>query len=129
MAVTALTVGYFGLATRSTIFVGFLVAVYSAAIVLRGLHARGEVELVINDPDASIRVVRAARALASELHILVRTRYLADVQLLESAGADAAIVEEAVAAEKMAQLVLERRCKTPVLDNGVNRTGADTAVK
>ena len=75
--------------------------------VLNLEHAR-ELAIVINDPDAVVRVVRSAKTLAPEVHILVRTRYLADVTLLELAGADTVVVEEASAAQEMSNRVLQR---------------------
>ena len=66
--------------------------------------------VVINDPDAVSRAVRAARRISPDLHIMVRTRYLADVPLLEEAGASLVVPEEAEAAQKIADRLISRRC-------------------
>lgn len=66
--------------------------------------------VVINDPDAVSRTVRAARQINPGLHIMVRTRYLADVPLLEAAGASLVVPEEAEAARVIAGRLISRRC-------------------
>lgn len=69
-----------------------------------------ELVVVINDPDAVTRAVSAARQVAPDLHIVVRTRYLADVPVLEEAGADLVVPEEAEAAREITSRLLDRRC-------------------
>jgi CPA2 family monovalent cation:H+ antiporter-2 len=50
--------------------------------------------IVISDPGAVLRIVRAARALNPELFIAVRVRYAGEVDLLRENGADEVIAEE-----------------------------------
>jgi CPA2 family monovalent cation:H+ antiporter-2 len=76
--------------------------------------------VVINDPDAVSRAVRAARQVSPDLHIMVRTRYLADVPLLEAAGASFVVPEEAEAAREIAGRLIARRCEVP--DSGSERS-------
>ena len=78
-----------------------------------GIDHAQELVVVINDPDAAMRVVRAARQAAPHLHIMVRTRYVGDVPLLEAAGADLIVPEEAEAARVMATHLVDRRCDMP----------------
>lgn len=70
-------------------------------------HAR-ELILVINDPDALMRAIKAARLLAPQLPILVRTRYLGDVKRLLEAGATRVVTEEVEAAAEITADVLSR---------------------
>lgn len=53
-----------------------------------------QVAVLLNDPDATLRAVRAARALAPGAVILARARYVADVPRLLAAGADEAAAQE-----------------------------------
>jgi CPA2 family monovalent cation:H+ antiporter-2 len=56
-------------------------------------HAR-QVVVLLNDPDATLRAVRAARTASPRAEILVRARYVADVPHLLAAGADEAVAQE-----------------------------------
>jgi CPA2 family monovalent cation:H+ antiporter-2 len=78
-----------------------------------GAHHAKELVLVINDPDAAARAVRAARREAPQLHIVVRTNYIAEVGPLKAAGADAVISAELEAAGEMGTYVLARHGATP----------------
>ena len=64
-----------------------------------GLHAAGAeralgVVVTIPDPDACRRVVRLARLRNPDVRILVRTRYVKEVETLRALGADEVIPEE-----------------------------------
>jgi CPA2 family monovalent cation:H+ antiporter-2 len=66
---------------------------------LEGLHAAGVgralgVVVTIPDPDACRRVVRLARMRNPDVRILVRTRYVKEVETLRALGADEVIPEE-----------------------------------
>ncbi|MDX1637267.1 MAG: cation:proton antiporter [Balneolaceae bacterium] len=50
--------------------------------------------IAINDPSASPRIIKAAHYQNPTLQIIVRTRYLTEVEMLENAGADIVIPEE-----------------------------------
>lgn len=50
--------------------------------------------IAISDPDGTRRIVRACRAQSETLHILVRTRYVAEVERLRALGANEVIPEE-----------------------------------
>lgn len=78
--------------------------------VLRKLGAERarELILVINDPSAVERSVKAARRISGSLHIVVRVRFLADVRPLLEAGASVAIPAEREAAAEVAAEVLRR---------------------
>jgi CPA2 family monovalent cation:H+ antiporter-2 len=56
-------------------------------------HARVAV-VVINDPAATRRIVARLRSLGPGLHIIARTRYLAEVETLHSLGANEVVPEE-----------------------------------
>ncbi len=64
-----------------------------------GLHAAGVeralgVVVTIPDPDACRRVVRLARTKNADVRVLVRTRYVKEVETLRALGADEVIPEE-----------------------------------
>jgi len=66
------------------------------AEVLRKLHiatARGLI-LAISDPQATRQAVQIARHENARLHIIVRTRYLTEIDVLRALGATAIIAEE-----------------------------------
>lgn len=65
-------------------------------------HAR-QLAIVVSDEPAVERAVRAARSLAPELSILVRTRWDSDVNALKEAGATEVISAEREGAQAMAQ--------------------------
>ena len=57
--------------------------------------------IVINDPGATERAVRVARNLAPTITIIVRTRYILDIDRLVKAGANEIIVAEIETASKL----------------------------
>jgi CPA2 family monovalent cation:H+ antiporter-2 len=69
--------------------------VTSRAILERaGAATARQVVALLNDPDATLRAVRAARLLAPGAVITARARYVADVPRLLHAGADEAVAQE-----------------------------------
>jgi CPA2 family monovalent cation:H+ antiporter-2 len=70
-------------------------------------HAR-ELVLVINDVDATIRAIRAARRLAADLHIFARVFYVADIERVVRAGATEVVAAELEAAAEVTRRLLER---------------------
>jgi len=62
--------------------------------------------IAINDPSATHRIVKQARYLNPTLEIMVRTRYIAEVENLEIAGADLVIPEELETTVRMFSEVL-----------------------
>jgi CPA2 family monovalent cation:H+ antiporter-2 len=75
-----------------------------------GIEYSNEVVLTINDPVAEERAVRAVRRASSEIHLVVRTRYVADVAFLTAAGANMIIPAEREAAISIVRQVLNRHC-------------------
>jgi CPA2 family monovalent cation:H+ antiporter-2 len=73
-----------------------------------GIHHAREMVVVINDPQAAQRAVLAARRAAPDLHIVVRARYLEDVQPFCEAGASRVVPEEIAAAVEVVVHVLQR---------------------
>ena len=68
-------------------------------------HALALVSMV-SDPDAALRMVKAARTIAPELPLVVRTRYRLEADRLRQAGATVAVAEELEASlEVVAQLL------------------------
>lgn len=50
--------------------------------------------IAINDPDANPRIIKLAKYLNPTIQIIVRTRYLAQAEAMEAAGADTVVPEE-----------------------------------
>ena len=73
-----------------------------------GIDCAAELVLLVNDPRAAEQAVSVARKLSSDLHIVVRTHYLLDINLIQNAGADAVIPAEREAAVAVASVVLSR---------------------
>jgi CPA2 family monovalent cation:H+ antiporter-2 len=59
-----------------------------------GIHQAKALVLAISDPATTRRATQIARQLNPKLHILVRTRYMADVEDLRKLGADEIVPEE-----------------------------------
>ncbi|MGC8718440.1 MAG: monovalent cation:proton antiporter-2 (CPA2) family protein [Thermodesulforhabdaceae bacterium] len=59
-----------------------------------GIKSARMLVIVISDPSAARRIVKIARAENKDLHILVRTRYVAEVEDLIKLGANEVIPEE-----------------------------------
>ncbi len=68
-------------------------------------RARGLV-LAINDPPALNRAIRTAREVNPELYILVRTRFLAELEYLAGLGADEIIPDELEASLQLSACLL-----------------------
>ncbi|MEA5443806.1 cation:proton antiporter [Cyanobium gracile] len=66
------------------------------APILELVHAEGAraIVVVIDDPGAARRIVEIARRVAPEAYILVRSRYLREVEPLMALGADEVIADE-----------------------------------
>jgi len=64
------------------------------ALRLAGIDKAVAVIVAISDPDGTRRIVRFARTLNANIHIIVRTRYVAEVERLRQLGADEIIPEE-----------------------------------
>lgn len=67
-----------------------------------------EIVLVINDPNAAERAAAAIRGVAPQVHVLVRARYLGDVDALMRAGASEVVPAELEAAVEVTARVLAR---------------------
>jgi CPA2 family monovalent cation:H+ antiporter-2 len=65
-----------------------------------------EFVIVINDPNAIERAVKAARIITSRVHIVVRTNYLLDINSLKAAGANEIIAGELETALEVVVLTL-----------------------
>jgi CPA2 family monovalent cation:H+ antiporter-2 len=74
-------------------------------------HAR-QVAVLLNDPDATLRAVRAARLAGPGAAIVARVRYVADVPRLLAAGADEAVAQELEASFAVIERVT-REMRTP----------------
>jgi CPA2 family monovalent cation:H+ antiporter-2 len=62
----------------------------------------------INDPSSLIRIVKAARALSSDLYILVRARFILEIDDVIAAGADEVIPDEIEASLQLSTTLLRR---------------------
>lgn len=80
-------------------------AAHPASLAAVGIARARALVGLLSDPDASLRMVKAARAAAPTLPIIVRTRYRREAERLEQAGATVAVAEEQEASlEVLAQL-------------------------
>ncbi len=82
----------------------------TAATVLEGVgikRARALV-LAINDPSALARAIRAGRELNPKVYILVRTRFVLEIDHLTSLGADEVIPDEVEASLQLSNILLRR---------------------
>jgi CPA2 family monovalent cation:H+ antiporter-2 len=78
-----------------------------------------QVAVLLNDPAATLRTVRAVRRLAPRIPILVRARYVADVPALLQAGATVAVAQEHEASLKIIGEVMKRaHLEAAALDDG-----------
>jgi CPA2 family monovalent cation:H+ antiporter-2 len=73
-----------------------------------GVTTAREIVLAINDIDATIRAIHAARRLAPALPVLVRAQYAADVHRLIKAGATEIIVAELEGSVEVTRRMLQR---------------------
>jgi CPA2 family monovalent cation:H+ antiporter-2 len=64
------------------------------ALRLAGIDDAVAVIIAISDPDGTRRIVRFCRTLNPNVHIIVRTRYVSEVERLRQLGADEVIPEE-----------------------------------
>jgi K+:H+ antiporter len=72
-----------------------------------GVARAAAVAVVISDPDASERAVRAVRSLTPDVPIITRTRYRLEAERLARAGATLAVAEELEASlEVLSQLLV-----------------------
>jgi monovalent cation:H+ antiporter-2, CPA2 family len=69
-------------------------ATQEAVLLSTGIKKARIITVVINDLTATRRIVELARRLAPKVHIIVRTRYVQEVQPLHELGADEVIPEE-----------------------------------
>jgi CPA2 family monovalent cation:H+ antiporter-2 len=81
-------------------------------VSLGARHAR-ELVIVINDPGASERAIRAARAVAPDLPVVVRAQYAIDVGRLVRAGATEVVTSELEASVEVTRRVLARHLVAP----------------
>jgi CPA2 family monovalent cation:H+ antiporter-2 len=65
-----------------------------SALELAGLEKAVAVIVAISDPDGTRRIVSFCRKMNHDVHIIVRTRYVAEVERLRLLGADEIIPEE-----------------------------------
>jgi CPA2 family monovalent cation:H+ antiporter-2 len=73
-----------------------------------GVEYAAAVVVVISDPDASERAVRAVRAMAPSLPIITRTRYRLEAERLARSGATLAVAEELEASLEVLSQLLAR---------------------
>ena len=67
-----------------------------------------ELVIVINDPAATERAIRAARRVAPDLYILARANYAADIESLLRAGASEVVSAELEVSAEITSRVLGR---------------------
>ena len=95
--------------------------------ILRALGAERARMLVvaISDPAATRRMVRVARSLNPRIHIIARTRYVAEIPELTRLGADSVIPEEfETSIEIFAQVLADYNVPRSEIDGLVNQIRA-----
>jgi CPA2 family monovalent cation:H+ antiporter-2 len=65
-----------------------------AVLEQTGIHEARAMVVAISDPATTRRAVHVARAMNKKLHVIVRTRYISDVDELRKLGADEIVPEE-----------------------------------
>ncbi|HUX06059.1 MAG TPA: cation:proton antiporter [Acidobacteriota bacterium] len=95
-----------GMAAGRPIFLGDVTSI--EVLENLGIASARELVIAINDTQAKLRSIAAARRAASGIHIAVRARYLAEVEAIFEAGADEVVVAEVEAAAQLAKIVLAR---------------------
>lgn len=87
-----------------------------------GVERAAAVVAVLSDPDATERSVRAVRALAPDVPLIVRTRYRLEADRLAQAGATLVITEELEASlEVLAQLLARLHMPGNLVETLVDR--------
>jgi CPA2 family monovalent cation:H+ antiporter-2 len=87
-----------------------------------GASRARELVVAVNDPRAAERAIRAAKSIAPDLHVTVRTDYILDIENLRRAGADDVIPGEQEAAVELVRRVASRcGCSTGNLDDRVSK--------
>ncbi|MDF1545299.1 MAG: cation:proton antiporter [bacterium] len=72
------------------------------------IERAAELVLLVNDSRAAEQAVRVARKSSPDLHILVRTHYLLDIESVLAVGANKVVAAEREAAVEIASIVLNR---------------------
>jgi CPA2 family monovalent cation:H+ antiporter-2 len=86
-----------------------------------GIHRARELVIAISDPNAALRALGAARRLAPDLPILIRSRYVGEVPELLDMGATNVVPSEYESAVEIVSQVLSR--------NGIPRDHIDAYVE
>ncbi|MDP2606538.1 MAG: cation:proton antiporter [Deltaproteobacteria bacterium] len=73
-----------------------------------GIDSARVLVIAISDPSATVRIVAQARRLGPDLYIVVRTRYVAEIEHLYRLGADEVIPEEFETSIEIFARVLDR---------------------
>ncbi len=74
-----------------------------------GAPSASQVVVAVNDPAAAERATRTVRSVAPHAHLVVRTRYLLDIEELIRAGANEVVTAEIEAAVELTARVLSRQ--------------------
>jgi len=86
------------------------------------LNVARNVAVMLNDPDATLRAVRAARRIAPQARIVVRARYVGDTPSLLAAGASEIVAQEFEASLEVIERVIQGAARQAA--RGVEPTGA-----
>ena len=90
-----------------------------------GVADASELIIAINDPDATVRAVKAARRAAPHLRVIVRTAYEDDVKRLEEAGATQVFAAEVAVASVITDRVIGDLANIPDLQSERSPAGPD----
>ncbi len=105
-------------------------ASHPEALAAARIENAAAVVAMLSDADASMRLTRIVRALAADVPIIVRTRFRAEAERLQQAGATLAVAEELEASiEVVAQLFARLHVPGNVSDillEGIRRQGTSS---
>lgn len=93
---------------RTGEFIVYGDATARALLAELGIERARALVLAINDPSALARAIRVGRELNPNLYILVRTRYLAELDYLRGLGADEVVPDELEASYQLPGYLLRR---------------------
>ncbi len=103
----------------------------SSPEILERVHVAqaAQVAVLLNDPDATLRAVRAVRQLAPQVPVIARARHLADVPRLEAGGATRAVAQEVEASLEVVEQVLARAGLEPARAEAIVASERDRLCK
>lgn len=85
---------------------------HPSVLLHAGIKHAQQIVVVINDPAASIRIIKMAKELNPAVHVVGRVRYFQEVKGVLSAGADEVITDELGSSLEILTRVMQK-CQVP----------------